>query len=188
MNANQYAQQVIKELSTVLPSVHDREVEQLVDEIERASSVFVAGAGRSGLMAKAFAMRLLHMGRQVYVVGETTTPNITDQDLLIVGSGSGATESLVAIAQRAKNKFNARLALVTIFPDSPIGQLADVKIRIAAPTPKTMSNQQVADSIQPMGSLFEQSLLLLLDIIVLCLMERAGQSSSTMFTRHANLE
>lgn len=188
MNYTEYAGKVADELARTLGGVDDGAVEALVDQIEQASSIFVAGAGRSGLAVRAFAMRLMHMGRQVYVVGETTTPNITDRDLLLIGSGSGATESLVAVAGRARHKFNAQIALVTIFPKSPIGQLADTVVTIAAPTSKAPGQAQTTTSIQPMGSLFEQSLFLLLDIVVLRLMDRAGQDSKTMFTRHANLE
>ena len=188
MKATEYAPKVLKELSIALAGVDDDDVERFVGQIEQAQSVFVAGAGRSGLAIRAFAMRLMHMGCQVYVAGETNTPNITERDLFVIGSGSGSTESLVAIASRAKQKFNARLAVMTIYPQSPIGQLGDVVVVIPALTPKVQSAHEAVQSIQPMGSLFEQSLLLLLDIVVLRLMERSEQESSTMFTRHANLE
>ena len=188
MSYSEHVGKVVTELSRTLGAVDDDAVEALVTEIEQAQAIFVAGAGRSGLAVRAFAMRLMHMGRHVYVVSETTTPNITEADLLLVGSGSGATESLVAIATRARQRFNARVALVTIFPESPIGQLAHVVVTIAAPTSKGPAGAQTPTSIQPMGSLFEQSLLLLLDIVILRLMDRAGQDSATMFTRHANLE
>ena len=164
----------------------DAQAESLADHILQANSIFVAGAGRSGLGIKAFAMRLMHIGYQVHVVGEITTPNIKEGDLLLIGSGSGETQSLVSMAKKAKS-LGAKVALVTIFPQSTIGSCADCIVKIDAPTPKSaLANE--SKSIQPMGSLFEQCLLLLLDIIILKLMDRSGKDSDTMFTRHANLE
>jgi len=128
----------------------------------------------------------MHMGFDVYVVGETITPSLEPADLLVIGSGSGETGSLVAMAHKTK-KIGAKLAVVTIFPESSIGRLADIAITISAPTPKVEDDSGV-ESIQPMGSLFEQSLFLFLDSIILRLMEKRGNNSNLMFTRHANLE
>ena len=159
---------------------------ELVDAIASARQVFVAGAGRSGLAVKAFAMRLMHMGTNAYVVGETVTPNLTAGDLIVFGSGSGSTGSLVGMAKKAK-AIGAKIALLSILGESPIAELADIVIRIPAPTPK-IERDTGFTSVQPMGSLFEQSLLLALDAIILMLMERSDKDSDTMFTRHANLE
>ena len=186
MDITEYAQEVVRELDRILKAVSPQEAERLADLVHGAKRIFVAGAGRSGLAMRAFAMRLMHMGFTVYVVGETVTPAIKADDLLVIGSGSGATATLVAIANKAKT-LEASLALVTIFPGSPIGQLANTVVRIPASTPKAGGEAQIA-SVQPMGSLFEQSLLIVLDIVVLRLMEKKAFDSSTMFERHANLE
>jgi 6-phospho-3-hexuloisomerase len=181
-----YAKEVVKELDRTLSQVPAADAEKLVDKILNSKKVFVAGAGRSGFACKAFAMRLMHMGFDAYVVGETVTPNLEAEDILVIGSGSGETGSLVSMAGKAK-KIGAKLALVTIFPESTIGRMADVAVKIPAPTPKVAADSGFK-SIQPMGSLFEQSLLLLLDCVILRLMEKRGNDSDTMFTRHANLE
>jgi 6-phospho-3-hexuloisomerase len=186
MDMTGYAREVIGELDRTLAAISPQDAEHLVDQIIRAKRIFLAGAGRSGLAVRAFAMRLMHMGFGAHVVGETVTPGIKADDLLVIGSGSGATASLVAMAEKAK-KIGASVALVTIFPGSPIGQLADAVVRIPAPTPKADGEEQFA-SVQPMGSLFEQSLLIFFDIIVMRLMEKTGLDSGTMFERHANLE
>jgi len=175
------------ELEGCLTKVSPENIETALDELSKAKRVFLAGAGRSGLAVRSFAMRLMHMRRTVYVVGETTTPGIKNGDLLIIGSGSGRTASLLAMAQKAK-RLGARLVLVTIDPQSPIGKLADCVIQIPAPSPKVQSEKPLSKSIQPMGSLFEQSLLLLLDSIVLLLMDKENLSSDEMFANHANLE
>jgi 6-phospho-3-hexuloisomerase len=186
MNTTEYALAVVKELETTLGQVSSEQGEELTDCILKAGKILVAGAGRSGFAVKAFAMRLMHMGLETYVVGETVTPNLEAADLFVVGSGSGETGSLVAMAAKAK-KIGATVALVTIRPESSIGRIADVVVGIPAPTPKAEVSASFK-SIQPMGSLFEQSLLLFLDAVVLRLMEKRGHSSDTMFTRHANLE
>jgi 6-phospho-3-hexuloisomerase len=186
MNSIEYSREIIKELEHTLSQVSEEQAEKLVDIILKSKKIFVAGAGRSGFMGKAFTMRLMHMGFEAYVVGETVTPNIEKGDLLLIGSGSGETGSLVSITNKAQ-KIGAAIVLVTIFPQSSIGKIADVVIKIPAPTPKVETDSGFK-SIQPMGSLFEQSLLLFLDTIILRLMEKQGNNSNTMFTRHANLE
>ena len=186
MNTTEYSKEVLAELNRTLTNVSAEEGEKLAQLVLNAGKILVAGAGRSGFAVKAFAMRLMHMGFDAYVVNETVTPNIEPGDVLVVGSGSGETGSLVVMAQKAK-KIGADLALVTIFPDSSIGKIADAVVRIPAPTPKVATDTGFK-SIQPMGSLVEQSLLLFLDSVILRLMELQGNDSDTMFTRHANLE
>ena len=186
MNTQAYISQILDELSETVGHVCSDMAEKLADTIIDAQTVFVAGAGRSGLAVKSFAMRLMHIGFDTYVVGETVTPNITDKDVLLIGSGSGSTSSLVVSANKADN-IGATICLITIDENSPIGKLAEVVLTIPAPSPKV--NRDLGfRSVQPMGSLFEQGLLLTLDAIVLRLMERTGKTPELMFIRHANLE
>ena len=79
------------------------------------------------------------------------------------------------------------MALITIDADSPIAANASIVLPIAAPSPK-VAGDTGARSAQPMGSLFEQALLLILDAMVLVLMEKMGETAETMFARHAVLE
>lgn len=185
MQTNQYAAEIVKELTRTVGSVAEKEAEYFVNNILRARRIFVAGAGRSGLMIRAFAMRLVHLGFDAYVVGETVTPSVQKDDLLIIGSGSGETKSLVSMAEKAKS-IGASLALVTIFPESTIGKLADAVVPLpGSPKDKTADDDQ---TIQPMGSLFEQTLLVFYDAVILRLMEIRGLDSETMYGKHANLE
>lgn len=186
MNLDYYAKTVPYELNQALAQIDPKSVDDLIGIIENADEIFVCGAGRSGLMAKAFAMRLMHMGRKAYVVGETVTPNIRSTDVLIVCSGSGETKSLVSMAEKARS-LNAKVGLVTINPESTIGKLCDVCVRINAPSPKALKEGDLK-SVQPMGNLFEQSLLLFLDILIMLMMDKKGLSGAEMFKRHANLE
>lgn len=177
---------VIDELSRTLACISNEEPSAMVAGLLRAKRIFLAGAGRSGLMISAFAMRLMHLGLHAYVLGDATTPAVDKDDMLLIASGSGETESLVIKAKKAAT-IGAMVGLVTIYSESSIGKLATYKITIPAPTPKS-SGTQLGSSAQPMGSLFEQSLLLTLDSIVLLLMKEKGTSSDEMFSNHANLE
>ena len=124
MKFSEYVLPVHDELLNTLTRVSDDHIEVLVDNILHCEKIFISGAGRSGLMAKAFCMRLMHIGFDAFVVGETVTPNIGAKDLLIIASGSGGTASLVSMAQK-KASIGFNLSLVSIFPDSPIGKIAD---------------------------------------------------------------
>lgn len=177
---------VIAELQRTLAAISAEEAERLCGLILQAPRIFITGAGRSGLVMKGFAMRLMHMGFSAHVPGEMIAPPMQPGDLLLVGSGSGATASLVTMAERAR-ALGGRVALITIVPDSAIGQQAETTVRIPAPTPKAMGTEHFS-SVQPMGALFEQSLMIFLDLMVMRLMDKKGLDASYMYERHANLE
>jgi len=185
MQTTQYLTEIIRELQHASEQIQDEQAELLVNEIIGANKIFVAGAGRSGFMAKSFAMRMMHMGIQAFVVGETVTPSLEKGDLLIIGSGSGETKTLVSMAEKAAS-IGAKIAVVTIHPESTIGKLADVIVALpGAPKDQTTSSYQ---TIQPMGSLFEQTLLLFFDALIVRFMEKKELDTQTMYGKHANLE
>lgn len=177
---------ILRELGKTLEGVSAEGVRRIVGAVGKAEKVFVAGAGRSGFQMKSFAMRLAHLGLDAHVVGEATAPALTSRDLVIIGSGSGSTATLVALAAKAA-EIGAAVALLTIDETSEIGRLADVVVKIPAPSPKAEKPAAV-ESVQPMGSLFEQALLIVLDAVVVMLMAARGVDSAGMFKRHANLE
>lgn len=175
------------ELAVCLKEVDAHGLTRLADAVEKGNRVFVAGAGRSGLAVRAFAMRLTHLGLIAHVVGDVTTPAITREDTLLIGSGSGKTPSLRTTAEKAAS-VGATVVLVTIDRDAPIARSAQSVVAIPAPSPKAAQAPAQGASVQPMGSLFEQALWLVLDAVVILLMRRLGESASGMFARHANLE
>jgi len=177
---------VLKEIESTLSIADHASGEKLVDRIIRSKRIFVAGAGRSGYIMRAFAMRLMHLGFEVYFVSETNTPSIGREDLLIIGSGSGETESLVVMSKKAKS-VGAEIVLVSAFPESSIGALADIVIKIPAPNPKAPRKTGFV-SIQPMGNLFEQSMMIYMDAVIIRIMNKKGVDAEEMFRRHANLE
>lgn len=174
---------VIKELQDSLGSIGEEELSAVTDMLDIKGRIFCDGAGRSGLQAKGFAMRLVQMGFCAVVVGEATAPAIGEGDILLVCSASGETPMLVAHAKKAK-MVGARVLLITAGENSPLGAVCDRKILIRA----SSKRQTTTASVQPMGSLFEQSVGLLFDILVLHLMEKYGISNQDMVSKHANLE
>lgn len=180
MNTREYSMQIVKEIERTLSGVNSAIGEDIVNMIISAKRVFVAGAGRSLLMLRGFAMRLMHLGLTSYVVGETVTPSIHNGDLLIIGSGSGETASLVKTAEKAKS-LGVDVALITKFQQSTIGIMADCVLAMETPTDFS--------SIQLGGSCFEQSMLILYDSFVLQVAEKLKlDANENLKLRHANLE
>jgi 6-phospho-3-hexuloisomerase len=181
-----FMRQALAEQADLLCMADDAQIDAVVDMIAAAPRVFAAGAGRSGNVARCFAMRLMHMGLETYVVGETVTPAIRESDVLLISSGSGETGALLNYASRAK-RFGAKVALITIFPDSSIGKTADAVIRLPGVTFKSDAAPTTKSS-QPHGVLYEHMSFLLFDCMILALMDARGFDKERLFDRHANLE
>ena len=156
----------------------------LVDEIARARRVFVHGAGRSGLALRMTAMRLMHLGLDVHVVGEITTPAITEGDVLLTASGSGTTESIVRAARTAVEA-KARVALITTATESPLAELASATLVVPA---AAKLDRSMTASAQYAGGLFEQTVVLVGDALFHTLWQRSGRTADELWPRHANLE
>lgn len=170
-------------------------IEKFEDIIIESKNIFVTGAGRSGLAAKAFAMRLMHLGLSAYVVGETISPAIYEDDCIIAISGSGETNTIVSAAKIAKNRGSKVLAL-TSYPESTLGQLCDSYILVKGRTKKEVDDENYIKrqihgnytSLTPLGTAFELTTLVFLDAIVSELMEKMHQTESDLKARHTVLE
>ena len=180
MNLPESLQTIQQEIALALASVEEAEVEALVDALASAPRIFVTGMGRVGLAARAFAMRLMHLGLQAYWIGDTTTPPLSPGDVLLACSGSGETAPVRVFAELALQRGGV-VATITRQPQAAIGRLAHITVGLIAKPSGDLT-------AQPMTTLFEQSLGLLLDAMVLLLMERLGQTEGTMSDRHFNLE
>ena len=180
-------EQILTEVAVCVRQVSADSLIQARELMESFPRIFVAGAGRSGLCMRALGMRLMHLGKTVYVVGETTTPSIAAADLLILGSGSGRTAGLLAMAGQAR-RLGTKILLFTTDATSPLSGLVDHRVVIPAPSLKAEVGVPVHTSVQPLGTLFELSLLILCDSLILELMPRTGVGAAQMFEHHANLE
>jgi len=163
-------------------------VKELINAIEEAERIFVIGAGRSGIIAKAFAMRLMHLGYNVYVVGETVTPRIKENDLLIAISGSGETTSVVSISKKAKEMIGSRLATITQNKNSTLAKISDIVVLLKGKTKIEINNNDEISRLAPLGTLFELTALIFLDGLVAELMNLRNLTEKDLESRHAILE
>jgi 6-phospho-3-hexuloisomerase len=183
-------------IKKIADSLSDEEITRFLDEILKARRIYVMGAGRSGLVAKAFAMRLMHLGFQAYVVGETITPAMKPGDLMVVFSGSGKTKTVADIAETAKD-IGGRLALISADKSSRIAQISDSVVIIESQrdavkddTAEFEIRQMMGEhkSFAPLGTIFETASMVFADAIISRLMEITRIEEKDLKTRHANIE
>ncbi|MEM0355457.1 MAG: 6-phospho-3-hexuloisomerase [Desulfurococcaceae archaeon] len=190
--------EILNFVGSVVDSISDEEkdrfIELLINTYHKKARVLVTGAGRSGLVGKAFAMRLLHLGFPVYVLGETIVPSITKGDVVIAISGSGRTKLVVAAAEAAKT-VGAIVVALTSYYDSPLGKISDLIVRIPGRTKIAEEEDFFArqiigihESLAPLGTLFEDAAMIFLDGVVAELMEKLGKTEEDLRKQHANIE
>lgn len=176
--------QIIEELKLVAKKVLKEEVAIFIQMLQKAKSIFICGEGRSLLIGKAFAMRLMQAEFPVYVTGETVTPRIHNNDVLVVISGSGNTPTVEVIAKQAMQA-GAKIVCITANRKSRIQRIANHLLLIPAATKNHLINE--CETIQPLSSQFDQSALLLLDAIVIKLIEGRNMEEN-MKNNHTNLQ
>lgn len=176
-----HQQLILDKISSILNATDETYPVKLTKMLDKARRIFVSGAGRSGLVCKFFAMRLVHSGYDVSVVGEIVTPSIKKGDLLIIISGSGETEQLIAFAKKAK-EVGAKIVLISAKDNSTIGDMSEAVFQIG-------KNEQYGKVVgMPMGTCFELSTLSFLEALVSHLIHEKGIAEEIMRSRHANLE
>ena len=175
---------VHEELAIAAARVDEQQLVALAAELQGAGRVFVAGAGRSGLVLRMAAMRLMHLGMVVHVAGDTTTPAFRAGDLLLVASGSGTPPGILNSSQTAAHA-GAHIAAITANAASPLADLADTLVVIPA---AQKTDHGTVISRQYSGSLFEQALLIATESVFQTLWAVAAQPAEELWLRHANLE
>lgn len=182
---SQTAGLVVAELKTALDSIDPESVEKLIGLVLGARKVFFVGVGRVMLSLQATAKRWAHLGIDTHLVGEITEPAITPDDVLIVGSGSGTTLLPAGIAQKA-HQIGAKVVHIGSNPNSPLKDIVCLTVRIPVRTKYYLEDE--IDSRQPMTSLFEQTLLLLGDVVAKMIIDRKELDMKGLWQYHANLE
>ncbi|MCG2862840.1 MAG: 6-phospho-3-hexuloisomerase [Vulcanisaeta sp.] len=169
-------------------------VDLLVNTYRSEKKVLVVGAGRSGLVGRAFAMRLMHLGFRSYVLGETITPSVGENDVVVAISGSGTTTMVVAAAEAAK-KMKAKVVAITSYRDSPLASYADIVVQVPGRTKVAKMDDYFArqilglhEPLAPLGTLFEDTAMVMLDAVIAELMYRLGKTEEDVKSRHANIE
>lgn len=176
---------ILDEVTTVVPKVDTAQLDAFAAQLAGAGRVFVTGEGRSGFMARAFAMRLMHLGLHVYVIGETTTPAVGSGDTVVAVSGSGTTAGTVRVAEQSRT-VGAQVLAVTTEPGSALGRLAVTVLVIPAATKYRRPGESA--TVQPLSSLFDQVTHLALDAVCLELAGRRGVDNAAAKAAHANTE
>ena len=152
--------------------------------------LFVMGRGRSGLVGEAFAMRARHLNFHAHVIGESTTPAVRSDDLVVAISGSGVTSTNIALC-RTIIKIGAKIIAITSDINSPLGRLADIAIDL----PGREDTEVIEDydkrrltgepPLVPLGTLFEINTLIFLDSLICELMLQTETTEEEMKRRHA---
>ena len=183
-------------IRNIADKISDDEAERFIREILNAKRVYVIGAGRSGLVAKAFAMRLMHLGLHAYVVGETITPALNRGDVMVIFSGSGRTKTVADLAETAR-EIGGRICLITSDADSRIGKIADCTVIIEHHRDAVENDaeefeirQMMGDhkSFAPLGTLFETASMIFADAVISRMMEIEQVDESALKNRHTNIE
>jgi 6-phospho-3-hexuloisomerase len=168
-------------------------IKKTIEYIMNADSIFIMGAGRSGLVGKAFAMRLMHLGFKSFVVGESTTPAVHKNDVVIAISGSGETRSVSDLGRIAKD-IGATLITVTSNRDSTLGHISDATLEIHGRSKEDAGGylerhmRGEYSHLTPLGTSFEISSLVFLDALVAELIFITGASEADLKSRHTKLE
>ncbi len=197
----QTMREIVNFIQRAIDEIDPKQVEAMIDLLVETyksngrSKILVMGAGRSGLVGRAFAMRLLHLGYNVYVLGDTIVPRIGGRDVVIAISGSGSTKLIVTAAEAAR-KVGAKIIAITSYPDSPLGRLADIVVRIPGRTKVGRAEEDyfarqilgIHEQLAPLGTLFEDTAMIFLDGVVAELMRRLGKTEEDLRAMHANIE
>ncbi|MDG6221272.1 MAG: SIS domain-containing protein, partial [Candidatus Thermoplasmatota archaeon] len=159
--------------------VKHKSVEAAIGAILDSNRVFVYGVGRSGLVGKAFAMRLVQMGMEAYFIGETITPIVKEGDVVVIISNTGATMSAVQTANIVR-RVGGQVIVFTANTTSKLSHASSMTVCIPV-------KNGVPDPLAPLGTKFEDATLLVLDSMIAVLMKRKGETEESMRKRHAIL-
>jgi len=186
---------ILAGINGVIQSIDEHEIEQMIDMlmVAKDNKILLIGTGRSGFVGRAFALRLMHLGFNVYVSGETITPALSSNDLVIAISGSGTTRTVVTQAEVAK-EVGTKVIAITSHPEAALSKYADkivsVKGRSKIDEETDYERRQITGNYDsaPLGTMFELSVMVFLDGIIADLMQRLGESEIDLRKRHANAE
>ena len=191
---------MVSRIEEVARSIDQNQVECFLSEINQAERLFVVGAGRSGFIAKSFGMRLMHLGMNAYVVGETVTPALHAKDLLIAFSGSGKTKSVLEACETTR-QIGGSLCLITGTKESPMTDLATCMVYLKTDDESTRTgsdhfelrqlrgeHRSLSHPSTPLGTLFETSAMIFADSIISALIEQKNCSIDDIIHRYANMQ
>ena len=187
MEYREYGNKIINEYKEVFEKLNETSLRNFIETVKKYNRVFCIGVGREGMMTRAFAMRLMHMGKEVHWIWDDTTPHIGEGDLLIATLGDGRIGHIDYVCRRAKEA-GAFVYVVTGSPSGETAQeVADAVLFIPAAVYR--GTDPTVQSFQPMGNLFEQCLLITFDIVIMMIVEETPDLTfEKMSHNHRNIE
>jgi 6-phospho-3-hexuloisomerase len=191
-------EEILSGAKRAIDELDERQVECLIKMIQESQDkkIFVVGMGRSGFVGRAFALRLMNLGFNVYFLGETITPAAGKDDLVIAISGTGMTKLVVSAASAAKD-IGAKIVAISSYKESQLGQMADQLVCIKGRTKMGWPREEdylarqilgEREPISPLGSVFENNCMVFLDGLVVELMYRMKKNENDLRSRHATIE
>ena len=191
-------EEILSGAKRAIDEMDEGQVENLICLIREAQDkkIFVVGMGRSGFVGRAFALRLMNLGFNVYFLGETITPAAGKDDLVIAISGTGMTKLVVSAAAAAK-EIGAKVVAITSYKESQLGQMADQLVLVKGRTKMGWPREEdylarqilgEREPISPLGSVFENNCMVFLDGLVVELMYRMKKNENDLRSRHATIE
>jgi 6-phospho-3-hexuloisomerase len=191
-------EEIVAGIKRSIESLDLKDVERMIELLleSKNKKIFIIGMGRSGFVGRAFALRLMNLGFNVYFLGETITPAAAEGDLVIAISGTGTTK-MVLTASAAAKEIGGNVIAVTSFPESPLGKVADHvvvlggKTEMGWPREKDYLARQLIgerEPLTPLGSIFENNCMVFLDGLIVELMHRLGRTEEDLKRRHATIE
>lgn len=178
MSYRDAVQYISSTLQDVLSSNETVKIDELIDYILKANKVFVYGVGRSGHVGKSFAMRLVQLGLKAYFIGETITPIVEPGDAAVIISYTGETMSAIQTGNIVR-RVGAKVVVVTSNSKSKLGHVGNIVICIP------IKDDERKTGLAPLGTLFEDAALILLDGVISELMVKLGETEESMRKRHA---
>jgi 6-phospho-3-hexuloisomerase len=195
-----FMQQMAEAVNATAGALNGEQIISFFCQLQEAKRVYVTGAGRSGFVARAFGMRLMHLGYDAYVVGETITPAFHVGDLLVAFSGSGETHSILSVGETARS-LGGTVCLITASPDSTLSRMADCVVSLGDLSSyynrdaHTFEVRQLAgkyrsvtSAFAPLGTLFETLALIFSDAVISALMEEKVEEIPRIRERLTNME
>lgn len=177
---------ILQEHRRVYESLNEKDLYRFIDTVKKYDRIFLIGVGREGMATRAFAMRLMHMGKEIHWIWDDTTPSINKGDLLIATLGDGEIGHIRYICQKAKENVGYIYMITGSKSGSAVKELADDVLFVPASVYR--GRDKVVESIQPMGNLFEQTLFIVLDIVVMMIVDSCDLTFGDMSKRHRNVE
>jgi 6-phospho-3-hexuloisomerase len=178
MEAENPSQYILKHIEDVLSQDYDNELNEMINLITSSKKIFIYGVGRSGLVGKAFAIRLVQLGLQVFFIGETITPIVEEKDTVVIVSNTGETMSAIQTANIAR-RVGASVISITSKKNSKLAHAANLVLCLA---PK---RDESRETVAPLGTLFEASVYIFFDVIIAKVMNSLSKREDDMRKRHA---